>query len=528
MPVEIELKLSLPLKHSERLLHLPLLASLSNCAPKTHNLHSIYYDTPDFYLQDHGIAFRVRRSGSRWIQTIKDKGRISGGLFQHREWETLVNNEQPDYTRITEPELKKLFSDRTFTRRIQPIFLTQFTRTTYLLGIEDGSKIEFCLDRGKISTDQASLPLCEVELELKSGNATQLFQFALSLQKALPFPLRLENTSKAERGYTLKSGCKNLPVKATRIFLNADMYVKTAFQTIGWNCLTHLSRNENGLLREEAFEYLHEMYAAAQRQRYTLKIFSKIYCEKTVVTLTREFKWLMGQFKPALEWNYFVATTLQPIQDSYPDHTGIRMLTKACKQLRNGHYKMARRAVKSERYLTIILNLGAWLSAEPLAGQLKSKNSLVLAETDINKLTGTLLNKQHAQLKNYGKSLMGLTATERHSLKIIAIRQCNAIETFADLYPGNKTNHYLRALIKLRDILSVMDAITAAEEFFKHVKVTRKKRWQNEAVGIVSGWTMHQSLQKRLELNRAWRSFNRITPFWTYGMDQKLRQQPEL
>ena len=402
MPVEIELKLSLPLKHCERLLHLPLLESLSNCGPETHNLYSIYYDTPDFYLQDHGIAFRMRQSGSRWIQTVKDKGRISGGLFQHREWEALVHNEQPDYTRITEPELKKLFNDPAFTRQIQPIFFTQFTRTTYLLHLEDGSEIEFCLDRGKISTDQSSLSFCEIELELKSGNVVQLFHFALTLQKVFPFSLRLENTSKAERGYTLKSGRKKLPVKASRIPLNADMCAIKALQTICWISLAHLSRNENGLLKEQVFECQYQMHVAARRLRYTLKIFSKIYCEEAVVTLSRELKWLTMQFSPALDWNVFVATTLQPIQDSYPDHAGIGMLIKACKQLRDHHYKVARRAVKSKRYLTIMLTLGAWLSAEPSAGQLKIKKSLVLPGADINKLAGTVLNNM-CNLRNMEK-----------------------------------------------------------------------------------------------------------------------------
>lgn len=528
MPVEIELKLSLPLKRSERLLHLPLLDSLSIWGPKAHNLYSIYYDTPDFYLKNQGIAFRLRQNGRCWVQTVKDKGRISGGLFQHREWEVPVKSEQPDYTGFTDPELKKLFSDVTFTQQIQPIFSTQFTRTAYLLHLEDGSEIEFCLDRGKISTDQLSLPLCEVELELKSGNAAQLFHFALALQKEFPFPFRLENTSKAERGYTLKSGCKKPPVKATCIPLNANMCVKTALQSICWNCLEHLSSNENGLLQEKTFAYLVQMRAAIRRQRYALKLFSRIYSEQAVVSLTQDLKWLTAQFIPALDWDAFVITTLQTIQDSYPDHAGIRMLTKASKLVRNHHYKTARRAVKSERYLTIILKLGAWLSAEPLPGQLKTENPPDFTGTTINKFAVTVLEEQHEQLKKYGKKLVGITATDLYFLQITTIKQCEAIEIFADLYPSDKTKQYLRVLHQLQDIFCAMDDMTVIKDFLKKVKLTRKKRLQNEAIGIVSGWAMHQSLQRRSALNSTWRSFNRITPFWLAENNHKLRQSPEL
>lgn len=516
MPVEIELKLTVPLKHSNRLLRLPLLESLSTTSPKTHKLYSIYYDTPDFNLRKHGIAFRLRRNGKRWIQTIKDKGQISAGLFQHREWEVLVKNAQPDYTKIIDPELKKLFNSPALSQQIQPIFTTQFVRKIRLLHLTDGSKIEFCLDRGRISSDHSSMPLCEIELELKSGNATQLYQFAFALQKVYPFSLRLENISKAERGYTLSSGYKRPPVKATIIPLNANMPVKVALKTICWDCLEHLSSNENGMLKEVTFEYLCQMHVALSRQRSALKIFSQTFPEETVTSLTQELKWLTKQLNPALNWNTFITTTLQTIQDSYADHTGVNMLIKTCKQLRQQHRKTAHRAVKSKRYLEIMLKLGAWLSAESLPSQFKTKNTFVLANT--------LLNEQHQQLKKYGTKLRELNASDLHSLQIATKKQCVAIEFFSALYPNNKTSQYLRSLHKLQDIFGAINGNTVIRKLLTEVKITKKKRVQKEAIGIILGWTMHHRLQKEIELNRAWNSFNRISPFWPLEINHKLRQ----
>jgi inorganic triphosphatase YgiF len=516
MPVEIELKLAVPLKHSNRLLRLPLLESLSTSSPRTHKLYSIYYDTPDYYLKNHGIAFRLRRNGRRWIQTVKDKGHISAGLFQHRELEVPVKNAQPDYTKIIDPELKKIFNNPALAQQLQPIFSTQFTRNTRLLHLEDGSKVEFCLDRGKISTIHTSMPLCEIELELKSGDATQLFLLALALQKVFPFSLRLENASKAERGYTLCSGCKRPPIKAIPVPLNADMCVNTAVKTIGWDCLGHLSSNENGMLKELAFEYLHQMHASLRRQQSVLKIFSQAFPEESMVSLTQELKWLTAQFNSALDWDVFITTTLQTIQDRYTDHPGIDMLMRACKQLRHQHQKTAHRTVKSNRYLKTMLRLGAWLSAEPLPNQLK-KNTLELANT--------LLNKQHQQLKNHGKTLMELNASDLRSLRITTRKQCDVTEFFSDFYPNNKTSQYLRALHKLHDILCAMNANSVTKKLLNEVKITKKKRAQNEAMGILLGWTLHHQLQKEIELNRAWNSFNRISPFWPSETNHKLRQK---
>ncbi|MBA2484052.1 MAG: CYTH domain-containing protein [Nitrosomonas sp.] len=103
MPVEIELKLTLSLKHSNRLLRLPFLHSLHTLRASTQNLFSIYYDTSDFYLKNHGIVLRLRRAGEGWIHTIKGHGHILAGLFQHREWEVPVNSAKPDYSKITDP-----------------------------------------------------------------------------------------------------------------------------------------------------------------------------------------------------------------------------------------------------------------------------------------------------------------------------------------------------------------------------------------------------------------------------------------
>jgi CHAD domain-containing protein len=131
--------------------------------------------------------------------------------------------------------------------------------------------------------------------------------------------------------------------------------------------------------------------------------------------------WLTAQFNSALDWDVFITTTLQTIQDSYTDHPGIDMVMRACKQLRHQHQKTAYRTVKSSRYLKIMLKLGAWLSAEPLPSQLK-KNTLELANT--------LLNKQHQQLKNYGKTLMELNASDLHTLQITTKKQCDVTEFF--------------------------------------------------------------------------------------------------
>ena len=84
---EIELKFLLD-ETSSRELQLRVKAlKLASGAPKRRTLRSIYLDTTEHALKKAGIALRLRRDGRRWIQTVKTKGEIHGGLSQVGEVE---------------------------------------------------------------------------------------------------------------------------------------------------------------------------------------------------------------------------------------------------------------------------------------------------------------------------------------------------------------------------------------------------------------------------------------------------------
>jgi len=206
MPTEIELKLCLPPQSVAELKSLPLLQSYSVSEPTTQKLHTIYYDTPDFALQNERIALRLRKIQNKWIQTIKGGGTVSAGLHQRQEWEHPVLSNQPDFSKITDPSLAELFADTNLRQQLRPIFVTDFTRITFLLLFMENCNIEFCIDQGEIIAGQRTHPICEIELELKTGTQSQLLAFAELLEKECSFPLIRENISKAMHGYTLYTG----------------------------------------------------------------------------------------------------------------------------------------------------------------------------------------------------------------------------------------------------------------------------------------------------------------------------------
>ena len=68
---EVELKLDIAHAAAGRLARAPLLKGVR---PRTIELHAVYLDTPDESLRAHGMGLRLRREGTRWVQTLKARG----------------------------------------------------------------------------------------------------------------------------------------------------------------------------------------------------------------------------------------------------------------------------------------------------------------------------------------------------------------------------------------------------------------------------------------------------------------------
>src|SRR5262245_31387009 len=83
-PKEIEVKLELPSASLPRFKKIPLLRAQNGRAKSTAEV-SVYFDTDKHKLHKKGMMLRVRRSGDRYIQTIKS-------ALEHRDRSRATNN----------------------------------------------------------------------------------------------------------------------------------------------------------------------------------------------------------------------------------------------------------------------------------------------------------------------------------------------------------------------------------------------------------------------------------------------------
>src|SRR5271170_5341922 len=151
-------------------------------------LISTYYDTPDHALARRGSSLRVRRRGRQFVQTVKATGALGESGLARGEWEDRVSGERPDPQAVqTGP-----FLSPEIAARLRPLFRTEVSRLTIPLAPGPATRIEAAIDRGQIRNgeDNPPEPISEVELELKSGAPTALYDIALQLLHIAP--LRLE------------------------------------------------------------------------------------------------------------------------------------------------------------------------------------------------------------------------------------------------------------------------------------------------------------------------------------------------
>lgn len=208
MANEIELKLALGPTGPDALRRHFRLAGLT---PRITRLGNTYFDTPEGDLQAARMALRLRHDDGRLIQTLKTGGQGGGGLSTRGEWEGEVMGPGLDLARLADLPPVQALGEGVLARLV-PRFTTDFVRERWWLGDADAA-IEVALDLGEIRAGERTVPIRELELELKDGDPAAVQALAESL--AADVTLRPSDTSKAARAGALLADRWTLPEGGT-------------------------------------------------------------------------------------------------------------------------------------------------------------------------------------------------------------------------------------------------------------------------------------------------------------------------
>lgn len=507
MAVETELKLRITPEQLAKLKRHTLLKAYSVTRPATHRLYSIYYDTPKLELHSTNMALRLRHAGEQWLQTLKGGGSVKAGLHQRNEWEVAVSGPALDFSAPEIAEWKKHLPPA-LRKRLQPVFVTDFFRTSRMLDFK-GSQIELCLDQGMISIEHRSMPVCELELELKSGEPQRLFELALEILDVVPF--ELETISKAEQGYRLLSGYTEDSFNGVAPPLAKTDMLADALKTQIWSCLQHFQNNLSGVMGHGAMvgddaEYLHQMRVALRRLRVVLRMSGKVRADKQLAGLYKDVSDLCIALGRIREWDVFIDQTVQPMCKRSPGNAGLQALLAASELQRTACYSALRDDAQVREVQRLLLRFALWMNGKYWKPSGRQPQAQDFAVCRLRKLAKRFVRS--------GQELETADAAQLHALRILTKKLRYSAEFFSSLYDKQKAGAYLVSLSKVQDVLGRINDFAAAHRLLDGLATDAALAGQQDAVVLTRSWIAHELSGQLPALRKCMQEFNVQPLLW--------------
>ncbi|MBB3957160.1 CHAD domain-containing protein [Novosphingobium sediminicola] len=439
MTREIELKLDLTPSAAEALEGSTILGGKPERIPQ----RSVYFDTSDHALSMNGFSLRIRRSGRKRTQTIKADRAFPAGLFVRSEWERTVRNDRPvldDTTPV--PTVLGVGLEE-----LAPVFEVRIARSVWKVKHDD-ALIELVLDRGEATTDDRISPICEIELELKSGTLSALFSLARHIDSVAP--VRLGVQTKAERGYRL-IGPAICSFKAEAVRLSKAMTAGQAFQHIVQNCIRQFRLNEAMLLTHRDVEALHQARVALRRLRSSFSIFKPLLAGAEEAKLDNSLRRLATKLGDARNLDV--------------------LLERARPGLLHDHLEAARDKIysgvigelASPRPRSLMLDLAEWLSSGDWRIRLDTCED---RDQPAREFAIAALERLRRKLRKHGRDLAAKNDAARHQIRKDAKKLRYAATFFVSLFERKhepqRYEAFLIALEKFQDLLGSLNDLATA------------------------------------------------------------------
>lgn len=403
---------------------------------ETRELISVYFDTPDLVLQKAGASLRVREHKGLRTQTLK-----RGQGLVREEHENPIAGLAPD------PALAPLPSMLPQGATLKPAFNVRVSRRQRTFRYHD-AEIELALDQGEVTGGDRRSPICEVELELKSGPPSALFALARELAAAAPLYLAFD--SKAARGQALVAGEAASARRADGVILTPAASVGEAFQVIARQALTQIAGNAASLRLRPSPEAVHQLRVGARRLRSALTTFKPVLRGETFERVKAELAWLGHACDTARNLDVFAEEVLKPADLDGLTTVGMHALRKAVESARRTAWAEAAETASSLRFRTLMIDVvawvetGDWLAADP-------------AKAPIKPFARHALTRRLKALRTLGRAVGGGDDAARHQLRIEAKKLRYAAEALGGLHGKRRVERYLASLKSLQTALGALN-----------------------------------------------------------------------
>jgi triphosphatase len=513
---EIELKFILDESRSSELWARVKALKLANGGPKTRTLRSIYLDTPEHALKKAGIALRLRRDGRRWIQTVKTKAQLHGGLSQVGEVEIPAPGGRLCLEAIPEASVRDEIIRRVNGGLLQPVCETVIKRSASELCLEDGTRAELAIDVGEIRAKGRSAELREAEIELVEGSPNRLFDIAHAL-----FPdggLRFSRFSKAARGYLLaEEGHIDPPLaprNAEAIALDPAQIAEQAARDILRECVDQIATNIVVVRKLDDPEGPHQLRIGLRRLRSVFSVFSPVLQSPEMTRLNEEARWLGQEVGRLRDLDVVANDIVQRDAEAHPDEPGLSVLADALLQEAAALREPLRKLLAAARVQAFLIDLARFVEIRGwLVPQDFDQTGRLAAP--VAELAGEALKKRWKKVGKRARGLETLTVKQRHELRKELKKLRYAVEFFAPLYARKRVDPFLKRLKKLQKVFGDLnDAATVRAMLAGGEVPGTGDPGAQRAIGWVIGASQARAEFGWTGAKALWRNLAEARPFW--------------
>ena len=504
--METELKLTASADHLHQISAQRLLQDFATMEPRTRQLTSHYFDTPDSALHKHGLTLRVRQDADHTTQTLKDLGDgAAGGALERGEWETPVPSVIPDVRGLLKAnhvpgKVSKTLRRASHAGKLAEQFTVQAERTTWMLDV-DGASIEMALDEGAVQANGIASPFAEIELELKSGKKSALYKAAHQL--ALHVPVQLSFVSKAERGFALL-GDGMRPRKAGPVTFPKRASVEQGMRRILSGCLEHAQANAQGFLDSDDPEYLHQLRVGMRRFKSALKLF------RGVVALPPELQHLFDEVSALLgaarDADVLLLTTLPGIAKAGKHDALLQPLVEHVQAAAQERRAAARAAIHSTRHAQGMLALFEWVDGKLWRKDVSRAGRARLRKPLAGYARRAVIDAHAVVAKRARKvqKLGGHDSASLHRLRIGGKQARYAVEFFAAIEKPGNAARYVKQLSAVQEALGTLNDAHVAQAMLDGF--IQSKPELAPAAGVVAAYLNGMAAAKLNNRKAPWRA----------------------
>lgn len=490
---EVELKLQVPATARSA-----VDAAVAGRTPgRRMRLQAAYADTPDALLAHNRLALRVRREGRDWVQTLKGAGDDTLTRFEHNVrvlappvgQAPTIDPALHRGTAVGDRLLALLGHDVPATLGVR--YRTDVLRRTRLLRTA-GAQIELAFDTGSIHADDASWPLCELELELVSGEPAALTE--LARQWIRRHGLWIDTRSKAERGELLARGTRVAPARgAEPLVLNREMSPHAAWQVVLRECVAHVVANASQIASgEHGDEHVHQLRVGLRRLRSAWPLFDFIATDPALIDAASALFRSLGVARDQRVVDAAFAAEIRHALEG----VGVEAAPARARR----HDASSTGLLRSETTQSLLLGL--------IEASVERGLDADAAPTPVAECLARPLKRWHKQAVVDAKRFAELDDTQRHRLRKRVKRLRYAVEFSAGLFERKAVRRYLKPLRALQERLGAISDVIVAIDALRETPERDTRAW------FALGWLSARRAALIEQAGAELKAFAKAEVFW--------------